>query len=69
MLKCVQNEDLSGEHDVVALVLSLIMFVTLRTLTPIVENGDEDGDNQEKESGENESKSHGKPGTGKNTGG
>ena len=48
------------EREEIALVLSAIMFVALRTLTPIVKNsGADDGENQEKGSGENESK---KPG-------
>ena len=37
------------EREEIALVLSAIMFVTLRTLTPIVENGDEKGEKEPKE--------------------
>ncbi len=35
------------EREEIAVVLSLIMFVTLRLLTPVVENGDDDDGEQE----------------------
>ncbi|HXG84592.1 MAG TPA: MgtC/SapB family protein [Pyrinomonadaceae bacterium] len=41
------------EREEIALVLSLIMFVTLRTLTPIVENGDENGGEEESKKTQN----------------
>ncbi len=37
------------EREEIALVLSLIMFVTLRTLSPIVENADDNGEKEPKE--------------------
>ncbi len=44
------------EREEIAVVLSLIMFVTLRMLTPIVENDDNNkGENDSKERGETES--------------
>ncbi len=44
------------EREEIAVVLSLIMFVSLRMLTPIVENDDSDnGKDDAKESGETES--------------
>ncbi len=41
------------EREEIAIVLSLIMFVSLRILTPIVEN-DDNGENNAKESGTKE---------------
>ena len=41
------------EREEIALVLSLIMFVTLRTLTPIVENDDENGGEEESKKTQN----------------